>query len=1549
MKRLLSIVLTIAMLMSMMSVPMMTSADAYPNLNLSSGFEADTSLGKNGSKTAVYGIAGKASTDESMMFTENQNTWTSWMYYEHGEEIYFDNGKPMTGYLVAELNFMAPDKQWLAEYFFGLSGNQARMTENVTSKIEIGKWNHIRMVYWADETNCDFKDYSDNIPDSTTDRLGAADVYVNGVKVGNTKKLTAVTNSSGTAFSAEISRILFEVYSGGQGKAEKHSVYMDDFKVYHSAEYPAAASTALAANSKYTVSGNVITIAQDQNLTAADIVAANAGYEVTAFSNASLTTEIPASSSLVYGNAVVVKSADNVYSYYDVADNNTKMLMRNDGELFATGDVNKLAQESVTGIAGKAATDKSLLFTALESHDGNIMISRGGLFTQNKNYLVVEANVAPVKGEINMASMSVHTTSHGSVSGAVGIDKFNYEQWNKYLMYVDFTGETPLSYTYLNGVKVIDGGKPSANLLKEKATIRLCFNSTAGQVFKTYIDDFKVYETNTLPNGVVSTAKPVPATNGNYTVDGTTLKILPGVTVGDIKSANTDMLVRVYKNAEMKEIISDASTMDTGSVAVFENTKQSLAMYDVKVSYGEVEIDLRNGDTKAFAEVYNAVNKGETVEGFAGKDASDKVLAVTPSTDTYTEFSKWGKATAKTDTAEATWDKANYNGYLVFEASIYNIDNDVIGVATTQTKPVSGNIAGYIPKNQWSRVKVVYNHKIGDENYGKARSYVDGVAVTDWTNTDLGKVTAYENTQYCNVLRLSLKGSKSGAVATYVDDIRIYETLQVRPDEAIAFGAVENAVFGEKSVGIVEGANVTVADLKGANATATIKVFNNKTDYTELADNAVLAKGNVVVAMDRTTNAADSNLAIKDIIKVMDVDVISATKDLALTVHRAAESSEEGVFGNSSSTIKKYANNMAENNWYFSHDSKGASAGMNYIVLETDFAPSSDITNIYLGCNQHSNLSMGLEPDKHLKANRWHKVVVVYDLAADTSDTYVDGELVSEDFAGCYKKKFEENKNTIQLRVVINAKDKTSFESYFDNLRLYEAINHPVIAEPAKFADGYNEAAYGFVDNVSGVISVKNGSKADFNIAGADVVVSDSNFDAVAANEELTTGDIVTIKKNGNFANYDVEVLDNDAIVVIGETYDAETDVMTPGAISIYGVPSVGAKLIVAQYDEEGNIIKIDENDVADDAGIIAMDFEPVDVDDTVVKAFLLEATAIKPLCKNKEISHTRSYNLLMLGNSFSMDVTCYMEEIAASMGKELNIGVLNKGGSAVSYHYTNREMPLGSSDIMFWLNDKTQGYSNLKTVLEKYDWDYVVFQNWGSSKSFYTNSDDNYKKNWYPMVNLAKYVKELEPNATQMIHETWSFESGYNDFKDIATRDAIGADIRALYSRCAEECADAIGQSEPLAKISSLDAFEAARRYTDANGVAKFETTYFVDGHKFIDYENRAKVPVGDGTMLLNAADAAAGKVSLHRDGFHASQAARYLIALNAVQFLTGKSILGNTYRPGEISLDSSAYYGGDEVTDLDNAKSGVIYQIYDPLTEDVVAMLQSIVADLK
>ena len=192
-------------------------------------------------------------------------------------------------------------------------------------------------------------------------------------------------------------------------------------------------------------------------------------------------------------------------------------------------------------------------------------------------------------------------------------------------------------------------------------------------------------------------------------------------------------------------------------------------------------------------------------------------------------------------------------------------------------------------------------------------------------------------------------------------------------------------------------------------------------------------------------------------------------------------------------------------------------------------------------------------------------------------------------------------------------------------------------------------------------------------------------------------------------------------------------------------------------------------------------------------------------------------------------------------------------------------------------------------------------------------------------MVDISEYIHEREPEAELMIHETWSFESGYGIFTNETVRDEIGADISGLYDSCAIECAAAIGQAEPLRFISSMDAFGAARNYTNTESVDVFNTTYHQAGHVF-NAEDRATVDVGNGSGMLSPEDLAAGKTSLHRDGYHSSAAGRYLIALNAYRTLSGRTVSGNTFRPGEISLDSRAYYKNEGTGTI--ATGGGLYE---------------------
>lgn len=1543
MKKLLSIVLTIAMLASMMSVPMVAGAKTHPTINLNSGFMADNLLKvSNGTKSVEYGIAGKDAADESLLLTETNNTWVSMLSYDHGEEIYFENGAPMSGYLVWEANFMPLSTSKFNSFFVALSNNQARLSQDMTTKngLVLDKWNHVRVVYWADSTNCDFIDYANNKPTAISEKLGASQTYINGVLVGGTKQLTGA-RSGQTLYDQPITNLMFEVYSAD--KNAQHSSRLDDIKIYKSATNPGAQSTAaIAATSEYTVSGTVISLASGANLTPAEIAAANSGYTITAFENNSLTSQLADTAVLAVDNVVVAKSPEGMYTEYTVQDGTTRIIYSESDGNFAW--MNKANQTAVKGYAGKSADDESVLLTTNSTYDGNIMIA--GTYTKSKKYLVLEANINPVAGEAEkayMSSVSIHTTKHGTVSTAAGVP---LGQWSRYLVYVDF--EANKAYTYINGSKVNERA-PHANLLTADASLRFCFNGAGGKEvpFSVYVDDMKWYETDTLPDAAARTALPAPVSSTYYSVDGGKIKALPTTTVANIKSENPANKVTVYADASMTALANDASLATTGMVVVLENGYKGLKSYPVVVSYGEVEVYLATGDSgHPFPDINNVGtdNKKATATGVAGKAADDVSMKIIQNGgDTW--FGKnWGTTKAGTDAngTGATWDKMDYKGYLVVEFSMFNVDCTTADVVTDESSAVVANFANSIPKNEWSRVKIVVDATNGVKG-GTATTYINGKSAGNATKHNLG--TIHSTAFYHKAgLRIRLKG---GNTPSYVDDIRIYEVPALRPEQTIEFNAPGVCTVTDTAFGIVAGDTVTIADVKAANPGLDIKFFDSASAYTALTgDSTVLTAGNVIFVNEQSQSAKDAGINIKDMFKVLVVEKKASTKDVATAapasfVRGALNAVSGGVYGNTSSTIKELVNNGAENNCYSSHGHRGVAEGMKYLVWEMDFAPTSDVTAVYFGANQNAGLSdrVYVGDDKTIKANQWNKIVAVYEMATDLSDLYVNGKLVSKDYKGNYKVKSEANNGSVDLRVLVEGTGKIQFKSYIDNYRIYESVFYPEIGAPATFPAGYNAAVSGFVDNTSMIAAVKGGTSADIDVAGYDISVLDSDYAPVSG--DISKGDIIFAKKNGNFAYYTADILANNDIVVLGDTYNANTGIMNPGTINAYGITSNGGALIAAQYDDANNLIKVlaSENAVN---GIINIEFTPDDIDDTKVRVYLFNNfDQIAPLCANKEIKHTRNYNLLMIGNSFSMDVTCYMEEIAAAQGKAFNIHVLNKGGQAVNYHYEQREGDHAAEKINHFKNDVHIGTSNLKTLFETYDYDYVVIQNWGSAVSFYDNTDANYNANWANVVNLAKYINEKEPGAEIMLHETWAFETGYNGWTQAAANS-----IRAVYDRCARESAAAIGQATPLRKISSLDAFNAAKAYEDG---ALFETTYYKDGHLFSGYDNRATAPVGDGSMLLSPEDAAAGKVSLHRDGFHASQVGRYLIALNAVQFLTGKSVYGNTYRPGAIALDSSAYYGGDEVTDLDNASSGVIMQKYDPIAENVVDALQTIVESIR
>ena len=1454
-------------------------------------------------------------------------------------------------YIVLDLN-VAPNDS--ASYIS--AGPNAGLFAMDSGDFIKNRWNSVRLV--VEEQSADQMLQSKKYQPMT--------LYINGVKVaeGAAGLAGKDTTEPGT-----------ENYGKGfrfNIKGEKGVVlgYVADINISASDVNEAPAVPMLSSGSNYTVSGNKLIL--KGTATAGDIVNALSDCTVKVYADNSYAKVLDSSAELTYGNVVVAKNSAGMYNSYDVADESTTEIFSATNGVIPSADIYKGTQSVATAVGGKDINDSVVKLTATTETDGNIMYQKNSVYTQSKKYFVMEGNIYPIDGDVDFKYVSVHTnnasTGHATVSG--NIEGFELEKWNKFLTYVDFTGETPKAYSYVNGALVKETNtEPTFG--DNKSNIRVCFHNggKAKEIFELYVDDFKYYETDKLPAGIEATAGPEIAASADYEITDGKFSASTGLTVAKVKAANPNLVVRAFANSACTVYADDSAMFAPGMMIAFESADKAVALYPVAVTYGEKEIDIKTGDASSpFPAVANG--SGTTVDGVYGKDASDKVLAVTANGDTFISLKSWGTVvkTGADNSVTPTWDKSDYNGYLVVEASMFNIDNSTIAVVTTQTKTVSGNVATGIPAKRWVRVKFVYNAVDGDANEGKTMTYVDGKPVTGWVASDFGKMAAYATNNYmCNDIRISMKGSTSGTVATYIDDIRVYEAPALRDAETVPFTAPEGTYAADHELYYADGAEITVGELKALNAG--YKVYDNADNYIEITDdNAVLTKGNIVFGSATSQAAADAGLAYKDLFNVLTVSVMSSTKDIVTSMTASGSrcvvaTDADGALGNISAVSVVTDTNTSDSNWFTFHGYAGLSTGMKYLVWEMDVAPTEDVTNMYFAANQHAALSSPMIVGTAIDANRWNKVVMVYDVANDTSDLYINGVQASDDFEGNYSEKFN---NSIELRFVVDC--KAGSKCYIDTYKIYDSAVYPEIAQPVGLAEKYENGV--LANNTARTANINASiTLADVADMAEDCTVyafgDDSYETRLADNDKFENGNILVICSADNMITaYKVSVHESNTILASGDTYDGEGG-MLAGTVSLYAPVTDDAVLFVAQYDKDGNLIKI-EVDKSVENNALTIDFETEEVDKSKVRAFLFDSEDnIKPLCKTLDIDVRDYIDFLILGNSYSMDVTWHLRQIAAADDVLMNIHVLNKGGSPLNYHYDNRQGNPTELGINFWDNNKSLGtLYNLEQVLEKFDWDYVAIQASSTSQGLDDLSEENYQENWAVAVPFAQYIHEKEPDARLVIHSTWSMEAGYNFVDDAAERDTILSNMQTLNERCASEINSALGLSgdDEVLIIYSSKAVDAARNFapseditlngrTCAAGTKLFDTTYYKPGHIFSSKE----VNVGDGSMLLSDEDREAGKISLHRDGFHMSALGRYLIALNAYATITGNTVTGNTFdsydgtrSDGTIRLDSSP--GGYHVTETDKGElTGTVFQTYDILTPEVRAVCQQIVDSIE
>lgn len=151
--------------------------------------------------------------------------------------------------------------------------------------------------------------------------------------------------------------------------------------------------------------------------------------------------------------------------------------------------------------------------------------------------------------------------------------------------------------------------------------------------------------------------------------------------------------------------------------------------------------------------------------------------------------------------------------------------------------------------------------------------------------------------------------------------------------------------------------------------------------------------------------------------------------------------------------------------------------------------------------------------------------------------------------------------------------------------------------------------------------------------------------------------------------------------------------------------------------------------------------------------------------------------NILCVGNSFAVDASTYVHEIAKASGLDINIHVLYIPGCPISRHWNN--FLSGKKEYEFYINgSKTPTmYSDIFEGLKFTKYDYITFQQ--------RSGDSGDVETFFPeLINLMEGIRKYS-NGTYILHKTWSYAKEFSHDKygsNPLDQKAMDEDIKNAY-----------------------------------------------------------------------------------------------------------------------------------------------------------------------
>ena len=175
--------------------------------------------------------------------------------------------------------------------------------------------------------------------------------------------------------------------------------------------------------------------------------------------------------------------------------------------------------------------------------------------------------------------------------------------------------------------------------------------------------------------------------------------------------------------------------------------------------------------------------------------------------------------------------------------------------------------------------------------------------------------------------------------------------------------------------------------------------------------------------------------------------------------------------------------------------------------------------------------------------------------------------------------------------------------------------------------------------------------------------------------------------------------------------------------------------------------------------------------------------------------------NILCVGNSFAVDASTYVHQIAESIGETINIHVLYIPGCPIDLHWKNYLSKEKAYEFYVNGNKAPLMYCDIFEGLEYTKYDYVTFQQ--------RSGDSGDASTFFPELNLLMNHLRKHTNGKYLLHKTWSYAKYISHDKyghDPMNQDAMDKDILNAYIQVSE-------QSDIKYIIPSGEAIKLARK----------------------------------------------------------------------------------------------------------------------------------------